>query len=334
MRMKATYREASTPGHGHIVFSQDIFPDKPWSLGIRRSLDHFYLAGGGKWVAEEYYSPVDGQVMPDGSLEIAAGPNIVDSLDPREVYQLILKGDGESQKARLNITSINYTPGGSGDYTAQNAAPLSAPPPPPSPPSPSPPSPPPAPERPAPPQPEAGSELEMTPPPPTRPERSGKWWKIALLLVLIGLCFAWYFLDPRKEGGAGPAPALSAEEQVRQFFKKEKNSPAEAMELAAKLPKTERADQDAVYRLWYFAATNGEPTALISYGETLDPSRPSFGSIEKNAPEAWRMYEKAIESNPALAHQEMEKMRQWLTTEAAKGNRQAREWLLEIDQPR
>ncbi|MBO4369415.1 MAG: hypothetical protein J5803_04885, partial [Desulfovibrio sp.] len=61
----------------------------------------------------------------------------------------------------------------------------------------------------------------------------------------------------------------------------------------------------------------------------FDPSKPAFGSIEKNALEAWRLYEKAKAGNPE-AEQRQHELRTWLTKAAQNGDKKAIEALRQL----
>lgn len=347
--MKVEYRENSQPGHGRFVFSEALIPESPWAVSIQRGSDKRFLTGKAQnpWVGETYFIPLEGAGEQDGSLALNIGPGIVDRLDQQDVYRLNLKGaDGEPQKAQLRIGAINYSPSGSLDNTAdvrleetQETEPTaqsartgeteprsgSAPAP----------SPEPAPER-----------LEMREQAPHPQNRH--YWRWALLVFLAIACVAWYIFDPRNKDQApanntaaqapneapkevlAPLPPASVEDQVRAFFKGGKITPKQAVELAAQLPKATPAEQDAVYRLYYFAAENDEPSVLLAYGACLDPSRPDWGSIEKNAAAAWNVYRRAPDQEKAA--QAMTHLRGWLEDQSRLGNKKAAQWLREIEQ--
>lgn len=343
--MKAEYREGQNPGNGIILLQDANELSGVDAIAIQRASDQKFLTGreNNPWVGEVFYFPVAVNREQD-IIEIPIGPDIVDQLDPQEQYAIRIQG--RNGRIRLKLDSITYSPSGSLGNTAQaqeqtQTEPVTQPSQPVQPtveqtPEPSPPNPP----------------LQLSPQ--VEPAKSGKKTAmiIAVLAILALALLAWYFLaQPQNENGkeapATQAPArsaeqpkpksaspLSAEDQVRQFFKSGRISPGEAMELARKLPATAAADQDAVYRLWYFAAENHEPSAYLPYGKTLDPSAAPYGTISKNAWEAWQAYEKAREKDPQKAEQAMTGLRNWLNEEAAKGNKQAKDWLLQIDQPR
>ena len=124
-----------------------------------------------------------------------------------------------------------------------------------------------------------------------------------------------------------PQPALSAGERVKAFFGGPDRSPAGATQLARELPKDSPDDQDAVYRLWSYAVDKGEPGAMLDYAACLDPAKPQWGSIGKDAAAAWEVYEKAKASDPAAAAEAQRNLKAWLEQQAASGSEEARDWL-------
>lgn len=336
--MKIEYKEDTRPGYGKLIFSEAIIPEEPWKISIQRGSDKQFLSPEAKnpWVGASFFIELAGAGQADGSLALEVGPDIVDRLDQQEVYRLGLKGaDGEPQKAQLRVASINYTPGGSLDNTAdisietREPEPVAKPEP-----------------RPEPkPEPKTGpipEKLEFEGAKPAA--KSGRsLWRWALLGVLLLACLAWYWLDQRKkeepaaetpqvaeQPKAAPQQEQSVEEQVRQFFGGGRMSPGQAMELARKLRSAAPDEQDAIYRLYYFAAQNGEPSALFAYASCLDPSKPAWGTIEKSAPEAWNYYKKSPDQEKAAAA--MTQMREWLEEKSRAGDAQAAAWLKEIEQ--
>lgn len=350
--MKAQYKDGNQAGFGELIFSGALFPDEPWSIAIQRASDRKFLTGKkhNPWVGETIFLTRTGQVLADGTLAIAIGPDVVDQLDPQEQYALILRGDGPEEKARLRVNNITYS--------AANG--LTAPQPP-------------AAETPLPPpiqtetaphqqpvaqttQPQAQAQSVEHPAEPLQlPSRqtaskSRLWlWFLSGLLALAAIGVFMFLQSNRqteevpavkKEEAFAPKPdkpkqqapkqEYSVEDRVRKFFAGGTISPRGAAELAAKLPKNTPAEQDAVYRLWYFAAENGETSVLLMYGECLDPSMPQFGSIEKNGVESWTAYMKLRESQPQKADAAMRHLKDWLEKAAARGDAKARAWLAQI----
>lgn len=362
--MKVAYLDDGQkgPGYGILEFSEAMFPDSPWQIAIQRGTDHNFLSGKktDQWVGETIYFPVAGDVNEEGSLEIFLDPEVVDSLNIQDQYQVFLKGgDSGPLRARLKIGLITYTPDENRENTAraeQREDPAPAPRP----------SPKPAqasvevPKEPEPPK-ENTAPLSMQPASPQQPEKS-RWhgvWKYAILAVLALLCLAWFLIDPGKRGedaeqAKTEEPAASAassqrengqpkeeivgastgrpqqagvEQQVRDFFAAANVTPQGAFNLSGQLPKQTAADQDAVYRLYYYAAEKDFPQALMPYAACLDPSQPQWGTIEKDAPLAWSVYERAKNSQPEAAAAAQKNMLNWLLEQVKAGNAKAREWL-------
>lgn len=321
--MNVEYRNDSEVGYGSLFFSGEALPPGPWSVSIQRGTDKYFLTGAqpAYWVGEAFFMPLQGTLSQDGSLRLALAPEQVNQLDQQEQYLVHLKGNsGAMLKGRLRIHDITYSPSGNRNCTPGAPSPTSQ-----------------APEsrtagQPAATAPPAGNDPAQAASPDQ--DKNRRLWRWALVAILILLCCAWYLFDPRKndspgEGMADNAPrAATIEEQVRAFFKGEHASPKNAHSLSLKLSPKTKSEQDAVYRLYYFAAENDEPDAMLNYAACLDPSKPQWGSIEKNAPAAWEAYIKS--SEPEKAAEAMKEMRSWLQKEADIGNSQAQVWLSEL----
>ena len=352
--MKISYSDDSLkgPGHGILTFSEALIPDGPYSLAVLRASDHAYLAPGGAgtaWVGETRFFPVGAEPTPAGGLAVPVGPEVVDALDPQERYRVLLKpGQGEELRALLEIAGgITYSPDGKLDNTGMRprkdaAAPAPEPAPAPAP------EPEPAPEAQAAPQAQApaAEALELEPPAPAPRRKPGPVLIVALVAALLaGGLATWKFFDGKAQeeeaalsGAGAPATSLpptqkSAEEQVRAFFSGPDVTAKAALALAAQLPKATPAEQDALYRLYYFAAESEAPAAFMPYAACLDPAEPKWGTIEKDAAAAYAAYAKAAASDPKVAKAALEaqtRLRAWLEREAAAGNAQARSWLQEL----
>lgn len=131
---------------------------------------------------------------------------------------------------------------------------------------------------------------------------------------------------------ATPAPVLAPRERVRQYLGGSPTAPG-AMQMADELlagPDGSKPDtQDSVYRLHYYAKQQGDAAAMLSLARSADPTQPAWGSLPKNAAEAWALYAAAAPQKPEAA-QAMQGLKQWLETEAAKDNKQALGWIEEI----
>ena len=136
---------------------------------------------------------------------------------------------------------------------------------------------------------------------------------------------------PEKPAPAAPAaPAAAApqtpEQRVTLFFGGKDRTPEQAAALSRELPVATKADQDAVYRLYYFASENGELSVIMNYAACLDPSKPQWGNINKDAQAAWELYTRAKATRPEAAEAQ-QNLKTWLEREAAAGNAQAKLWL-------
>ena len=351
--MKISYSDDTQkgPGHGILTFSETLFPDGPYSISVLRASDHAYLAGGtgggSIWVGETRFMPVRTETTPEGGITVPVGPEVVDALDPLEKYLVTLKPEqGDELKARLQVEGgITYSPDRRLDNTGMRAGQ-----------APAAPTPPPAPEpEPAPPQAAVTAEetpLTLSPEPPApTPAAPSRRVSPVLIVALVAALLAgglatWKFFDGKAQeeeaalSGKGATPATelpptqkSAEEQVRAFFSGPDVTAKAALALAAQLPKATPAEQDALYRLYYFAAESEAPAAFMPYAACLDPAEPRWGTIEKDAAAAYAAYAKAAASDPKVAKTALEaqtRLRAWLEREAASGNARARAWLQEL----
>ena len=359
--MKISYSDdtARGAGHGVLTCSEADFPDGPYSLAVLRASDQASLAGAGSggtlWVGETRFLPVRTEQGPQGGLTVLLGPEVVNALDPLEQYLVTLKPEqGDPLKARLRVEGITYSPDGALDNTGMRAAeptPQEKAPQPPAPPAPEP-----VPE--AAPEPEKAVTEPLTlptdmaaQPGPARTRRVNPVLLVVILAALLaGALGTWKFFDSKAQEeeaalsgqsatpAAPPATALpptqkTAEEEVRAFFSGPDITAAAALKLAAGLPKATPAEQDAVYRLYYFAAENEAPGAFMPYAACLDPAEPQWGSIGKDAAAAYAAYAKAAASDPKVAKAALAaqtRLRDWLNREAASGNAQARAWFQEL----
>ncbi len=125
------------------------------------------------------------------------------------------------------------------------------------------------------------------------------------------------------------APAPTVEERVKLFFHGQEITPEAAARLSRELPAGTPAEQDAIYRLYYFAAEHGEASVLMDYAACLDPTRPQWGSINKDAVAAWDVYEKTKSGRPEAAEAQRA-LRTWLEQRAHDGDGQAKHWLQQL----
>ncbi len=138
--------------------------------------------------------------------------------------------------------------------------------------------------------------------------------------------------DTPAPQAAPAAQAPTTEEAVTTFFGGKQYTPAAAAKLSRTLARETQADQDAIYRLYYFAGENGEASVLMDYAACLDPSRPAWGSIHKDPVLAWGVYEKARAAGISQAESAQQSMKQWLQQKASAGDAQAVYWLRSMPQ--
>ncbi len=127
-----------------------------------------------------------------------------------------------------------------------------------------------------------------------------------------------------EKKAAEQAARTDARGRVAKFFSGERN-PESAMKLAEELDASTTEQQDALFRLYYYAAGEGHPEAARRYAECVDPSRPAWGTIQKDGAEAWYYYGKAQDGENARA-----RLKQWVEQAAAKGDTAAAKWLQEM----
>ena len=113
--------------------------------------------------------------------------------------------------------------------------------------------------------------------------------------------------------------------RVAEFLKSETKDSESAMELAEDLDPQTAHDQDLIFKLYYFAAMRDNEKGSLRYAECLDPSKPAWGSIEKDPVEAWEYYGKS--SDGISMRQNMKDL---VEREANNGNSQAKKWLKKL----
>ena len=141
-------------------------------------------------------------------------------------------------------------------------------------------------------------------------------------------------LAPKSEDLKAPAPKMPApkpltiNQQVREFFRNPNRTPAKAADLAKTINPQTPEDKDAVFRLYYFAVSNGDKAVIMPYAACLDPSKPDWGTINKNGAEAYHLYQQAgtDEARAASAN-----LKAWLEKAKKEGNRKAAAWLDDIE---
>ena len=113
--------------------------------------------------------------------------------------------------------------------------------------------------------------------------------------------------------------------RVAEFLKSETKDSESAMELAEDLDPQTAHDQDLIFKLYYFAAMRDNEKGSLRYAECLDPSKPAWGSIEKDPVEAWEYYGKSSDGISMRQN-----MKDWVEREANNGNSQAKKWLKKL----
>lgn len=338
----------------------------PYSFSLCRASDQTFLARSGWQNGEENHSP-ESQHLEGNRLILTVGPDITDSLDENENYRLTLHASGlPPQRAAFSITQINRSLRGAAGSLQMPTAAAATPPPAPEPQPPLPPEEPIAAPEPQPSKnvlplvlavllvlalaggglwwymqnttapaqtatteeakpaesadkkddsvkPETEKAPEKTEPAPAEPKPDEV--KPA----------------PAPASTAPPAP-LAARDRVRQYLGGSPTAPG-AMDMARDMlaaPEGSKPEtQDSVYRLYYYAQQQGDVGAAFNLARSADPTQPAWGSLPKNAAEAWALYALAAPQKPEAA-QAMQGLKQWLETEGAKGNSQALIWIEEI----
>lgn len=330
-------------------------------FSLCRAADMCYLTKNNWQNAEEFQVPQSCMVQ-NGEVLLYVGPDVVDQLQVNENYRLCLAcPDGQSQRSVLAIDSIYYSLAGQkGNAQIYSETPPAA-------------TVPPLQDEPKEPTPEP--MLLMQPPEPASQKRLWPLALGLCILALLGGVW-WYVhpgakvteqttadtapkLEPNQPSApAAPpkadtatpdpvppvaekpksdpaAPPPSAREQVRTFFA---GLPAAetALALAKQLPTDTAEDQDALYRLYYFASegTTSARETLPFLAKAVDPTTPMWGSITKDAVEAWIYYQKMDTLSDATltaqAKQQQDALKTWLTAESAKGNAKATHWLEQL----
>lgn len=116
-----------------------------------------------------------------------------------------------------------------------------------------------------------------------------------------------------------------AKGRVGAFFAGQR-SPEAAMKLSAELDADTAEQQDAIFRLYYYAAGEDNPEGALRYAECIDPSKPAWGTVKKDASEAWYYYGKSPDAEKAR-----QELKAWTQAAAAAGNPQAAKWLKEME---
>ncbi len=366
--MKAAFKNDLERGRGYarLLLTEITDPSVGnWRFSLCRSTDHTYL-GRSDWQNSEDFMEAEAYTFNGDELALHIGPDIVDRLSANENYRIALQGaDQNVQHAVMAITDLNQTlmTGAgrvSGDVpkiqptmTAPPEVPLS-------PPVAEPVLPDPLPTAMPAPAPEGKSKLPfiLAAVLILALAGGGAWWAMtkdakAPLTAESKKEDTPQPIEPKKEDASQPVepkkedtpqpvepkketaePAkpqsvpLSPREQVRQFFSGSPTAQS-AMELGSKLPQATAEDQDALYRLWSFAADEGNLQAHLLLAQSVDPAQAAWGSIKKNGAEAWKYYAKVAPTLPEAA-KAMQGLKLWMEQQATKGNREALGWIQKI----
>lgn len=123
---------------------------------------------------------------------------------------------------------------------------------------------------------------------------------------------------------AAKAMRADAKGRVAAFFSGSR-TPDAAMRLAGELDAETAEQQDAVFRLYYYAAGQDHPQGALRYAECLDPSMPAWGTVQKDGAEAWQYYGQSPEGESARS-----KLKAWAQQAAQQGDAAAAQWLKEM----
>lgn len=336
--MKVEYTPDHNAGPAKIIFYDTVVSDGPWSISIQRIADGAYATGGQpeSWVKEQCFIPVKSSLISENSLVFPVSKLFAAALKPGGQYLISIKGNSDNiESAVLEIAEDNGV-AIENHHNVQTPQPLT-------------------------PKKQksekvnkAENEVKLVkdaeplkdepltdlPGPGSDARRK---FRILVLILLILFIIIWYFyaqpyMESMKSSGHDPenqetssAQALSVEEQVRRFFRSGNITPGAAIQLAARLDKKTSSEQDAIYRLYYYAAESDEPEGLLEYAGCMDPYRPQWGTISKDGAQAWQIYAKAIQQKAPGAEEARDHLLEWLENQAKNGNSRAKSWLDQIE---
>ncbi|MBQ7584945.1 MAG: hypothetical protein IJU40_01685 [Desulfovibrionaceae bacterium] len=352
MEVKYSNNPSLGPGHGYFIVKGEILPTSSYEISLQRSVDKHYLNAKGEWQEADVSLKLNGTQKVDTSLYLELNPTLVNALSSEDNYLLSLLNlplDAKVKKARFRVQEVNYSteealnhsviPVSKKEVLLEKKGEVLE-------------------------SEESQTPLNLEASPEQMKPKKPLWLILLLGALLLGLLayVLWdkFFkpkepepkedvpiettlpqeevkesLKPKEEEKEKPKQneelskpksetIISLEEQVQQFFKGQERTSSNAVKLAKELKPQNTAEQDAVFRLYYFASEQGETQLLLDYASCLDPSKPKWGTIEKNALEAHRIYTKA---NTKEAKQALEAMLAWLMAEKEKGNPEAKAWL-------
>jgi len=224
------------PGYGFLLISdtRDLGGMEGVTFVLKRASDQKSLGLGGWQPTESHLAPESIGLADDDGFALAVGPEVVDNLDPQDIYRLTLKlADGSSLSGSMLVQEVAYSAitGGHGIAMASAAAPKPEPETEPEPEIEPEPEPVPDPE----PEPDLPPLLEAMPEP--EPKRSLALPALLLLLLLAAGAFAvWYFfLDTdapvtaeQHNGTASANATQAAEAQTNATGQAQSNATAQA----------------------------------------------------------------------------------------------------------
>lgn len=117
------------------------------------------------------------------------------------------------------------------------------------------------------------------------------------------------------------AARANAKGRVAAFFAGTR-TPDGAMSLAKDLDADTPEQQDAIFRLYYYAAGQDNSEGALRYAECVDPSKPAWGTVRKDGAEAWASYGKSPDGEQPRAA-----LKEWTRKAAEGGDAKAAEWL-------
>lgn len=185
----------------------------------------------------------------------------------------------------------------------------------------------------------ARAEMDLAAPELDEPApKSKKGIVLAAIIILLIAVGGGGFYIWKSQNDAREAARLAAEAQAKMeaehkaaranargrvaaFFAGQR-TPEGAMSLAKDLDADTPEQKDAIFRLYYYAAGQDNPEGALRYAECVDPSRPAWGTVQKDGVEAWTNYGKSPEGEQARAA-----LKEWTQKAAAGGDAKAAEWL-------
>jgi len=308
-------------GHVSFIFNGDFSTGEfaPKSFSLCRQSDKSYLNPvSGHWGSDIQKFSLEGYEVKNGQLDFLLKDDLIRSMLGRMTYRIELDlNNGEV--LRTNANSDIFQPSIPKVEPKKEPEPVDEPP-----------------------QEEKKIEKE------TKGPSKGLWILIAALVVAAALAAVFFLLSGKDSSDTAKTQSteevkkeakpevkqepkkvekkVSVREQVRDFFGQNTRNGKDALNLAKQIKVQSPEDEDALYRLYYFAANQGkEKEGLVGYANFLDPTTPLMGSIKKNAVEAWNSYKEAG------AQQELTRLEKWLK-ENSQNNNEAQKWLKTLKQ--